>query len=525
LTRAISHCNFQLDVILFIGTAYRIDTGTAGDVAVPSATFTYEPDSSEPIYVNFSDHGLTQRARREARREDWLNRVRENTSNPSPAVHVAPIIAVKDKYHQESQLLRALRSNFTSNQFFLSGRKELKFLNAMTSGNKTPSIMVHGICDLRRTRSNQTSKEEIAVKHAVAFAFEILAKLNGDGTTTSIPIGRKECELLLIPFSNLPSSMAKILTVAAESDGFCHICALHNGKQYEERTSVSELREEVIEFMESHNSQELASFAVRWERNANFSVNKVMQRLSVTGFFGNPESCLLISDRLGLPWEFIRVNKKPIGILVQIAYTLEEHSDFDDYSCAGDVLHYGECSRESWESFPTLDDLVLEMGSCGERYGMLMVDAYNTTMSIDPTDHFDRTGFFSNHSRIVFVSGYIDSGSLTHKKFLETFHEVLNACGVIGARILTSNISISNDVASRIIDLFLETLAQQPLLTIPAILRYMRSSVDERISRKIAGNNDSSSLAELYELHAGVFQYCYHGKPNVTLCLNPVESS
>jgi hypothetical protein len=523
--RATSYFHSSLEVFLFIDTVHGINDRFIGDVVMPLSgiseciigeTNTFQVDPAR----RFLGYRLEQRARAEARKELWLQRAYPDLDHPSASVHISfPVVAVANTNYERSELLRFLKANYPN--AFISDMKGLNFLEALEQTGALANI-VYGVCNSPKARTTLDGQEpkEIAAKHAVAFAFEMLAKLHGANPSVA---GTIEEPPVAIITNDLPIGAARLLATEAESDGFCHICVFHNGKKYEESGKLARLLGQLVQTMESYNNAiDTCSFLIRCNqelrRDLNCPVNKVMQSLSATGFFGSQDSYLMISDKIGLPWEFLEVDGVSIGVSIQTIYTFEEGAAFvDSYACQGEVLRYGgqPSPIKSYRDFAALNFLAIEMKSCGTLYGLLLIDGHSISMPIqDPTFFFSRSAFFSDHNRIVFVNGRVDfTTSFTHEEFLDTLHRDLGACGVIGTRT-----AIDSNVANKIADLFLRTVRTQPTLTVPAILTSMRSWVNTKL-------DENPTDPDLPALYLAVFQYSYYGKPYATLQLRSIDDS
>lgn len=195
IERAISF--FNPDVILFVGIAGGIKDVSLGDVVISTKIYGYESGKTEETFkplpeVRLGTFSLEQRARAEARKTDWLTRL-SSVPSPTPKVFVAPITAgEKVVASAKSELFQFLRSNY--GDAVAVEMEGFGFLEAARVSQRVSALVIRGISDLvdntveadgeeqkeidSKTLADNREYQEIAVRHASAFSFAVLAKFS-----------------------------------------------------------------------------------------------------------------------------------------------------------------------------------------------------------------------------------------------------------------------------------------------------------------------------------------------------------
>lgn len=182
--RAIDY--FAPEIVLFVGVAGGVKDVALGDVVAATKVYGYESGKvaqsgflARPD-VGQSSYGLVQRAVAESRKKDWIQRIRgRNSLTTAPHVLVGAI-AAGEKVIAATRSAVYKRIHTTYNDTLAVEMEGRGFLQATYANRSIQALIIRGISDLLdgKNQADMSGSQEIAARHASAFAFEILAKLD-----------------------------------------------------------------------------------------------------------------------------------------------------------------------------------------------------------------------------------------------------------------------------------------------------------------------------------------------------------
>jgi nucleoside phosphorylase len=187
--RAIQY--FQPDVILFVGVAGGLKDVALGDVVVANKVYGYESGKDEVTFktrpdVMNSTYRLEQRARAEAKKGNWVKRIKL-TSSTKPRAFVGPVAAGgKVVASTKSATYKFIRDNY--NDALAVEMEGYGFLESVRVNPEIEALVIRGISDLidYKDIADITCSQETAAQNASAFAFEMLANFTPQGETQEI---------------------------------------------------------------------------------------------------------------------------------------------------------------------------------------------------------------------------------------------------------------------------------------------------------------------------------------------------
>lgn len=178
---------FQPHVVIFVGVAGGVKDVKVGDVVVATKVHSYE--SGKETEQNFlprpdtaqTSYRLLQQAQAVKRNTDWQQRIKGNTAKlrNKPRVFVGPI-ASGEKVLASARSALAQFLHSTYNDTLAVEMEAGGALKAIHANSSVEALVIRGISDVLDGKSTADAKgsQERAVRHASAFAFELLARLD-----------------------------------------------------------------------------------------------------------------------------------------------------------------------------------------------------------------------------------------------------------------------------------------------------------------------------------------------------------
>jgi nucleoside phosphorylase len=175
---------FHPEVMLFVGVAGGCKDVKPGDVVAATKIYGYESGKAEGGFfprpsIGNSTYRMEQRARAEARKPDWVQRLKGSPPQSVPTAYVGPIAAgEKVVASTRSSIAAFLREHY--NDTLAIEMEGYGFLQATRANSPIEALVIRGISDLLdgKREADAAQMQEFAARLASAFAFEILAKFD-----------------------------------------------------------------------------------------------------------------------------------------------------------------------------------------------------------------------------------------------------------------------------------------------------------------------------------------------------------
>jgi nucleoside phosphorylase len=517
--RAIQY--FKPKAILFIGIAGGVSQIKIGDVVAATKLYNYDQSLQQPE-ARESSHHLEQRARAEARKEDWLQRIMKDPLKINPLVRVAPIASTaKTTTEQDIDIAKHIQAYYADVLAVETGG--FGFLDAAHKSH-TPAIVIRGISHLISRRGKVVTEKTkiIAAQHASAFAFEMLSKLHGNIITIRIQMR---------PKNDFPSSIIRFVMTEID-DSYYRIRVYNNSCEYANcclsRKGFELSAKEHFDILKSDIAHDdlVAQLHRRvYQLQIYQPIAQMLNRLS--GNFKAGSAILEIYDhvKLGIAWESIKVNGIPLGVTYQIVRqdTISGiNITYSKEDCQGSILAHIKNQNPLWQSkyrhklYSDFQEFFSYLHGTSEQHGLIFIDVANDKELIekDPSTWIEYSEFLKGQASIVFVNGQLDfctSLKLDHQKFIRLF----NMHGVKG--VISTMKIMNNDFTGQVIEklfLLLEPQVESSPLTIPAILRNMREEAHDKLK-------DNPMNPAICSTYLAAFNYIYSGNPFTVLQLIP----
>ena len=526
---------FNPDVVLFVGIAGGRKGVSIGDVVASDKVYNYEsgrdeidfktrPEAERPSYK------LEQRARDIAR--SWKRRKQEAGTKDLPNA-VVGAIAAGESVVASTQSGTAQRLVQNYGDALAVEMEGYGFLGAAREVQGVSALVIRGISDLINGKevADQQGSQTLAAHHASAFAFELLAKLEGAAPPTGV--AEHKDSVTFDPDQTLPQYLTSLSLEAIDEGAYC--LRAHHGKQcLIETGEIVPLLAQLPTFIEADGNPEniVSTIDTCNEALKNAKTCPIGQFLRWLPHQANADNsgpaCLTIDDHtnLGIPWELLEVDEKPLGIALQTVRFCPAipEADIVEHCCRGGVLAYASASNQPWQTAYLFQrhaefyEFLGNLQTSKADYGLVYIDGLGLQAMLqkNPTVFIKRSHLFKSRASLVFVNGQIsfhESLSLSHAAFLTLFLRY-GAKGVIG-----SLRRVDIEAAQQVVEMFFDWLKKQSPdlpVTVPALLKQMRQQAYERLNEEVSG--------EACALYLATFLYVYYGNPRTLLHLTPADA-
>jgi len=532
---------FQPKVILFVGVAGGIKDVDVGDVVAATKIYSYDrgkvlADQTLPRpELGQASYELEQRAMAEARKEDWRSRIRSETQSDlpqrNPKVKVAPIAAgEKVIASRKAGIYEYLREYY--DDAIAVEMEGFGFLEAVRRRDeKVSTIVVRGISDLLEGKADFDAKgsQVLAACHASAFAFELLAKLDGEPSPESVGeyVGAAQIQF----DGTLPKGLVSFCVEKLAGGNEFYLHAHLEKQEFAKRGIVYPRLTELYDLLDTNQKPEAIISALD-DCNAEMQEQR---ECIIRQFFAwlqkqwtlspNAVTCLLIDDQteFEIPWELMELDGHPLGAVMQTVRcrTVEPETTPVQPCCEGQVLMYANPKYSELKSFQRchLSDFQQFLDNLQQPeadFGLVFIDGSSLPEPLTSlTARLKRSRLFKTRSSVVFVGGQLSLDGTDirrYRKFFTTFL-TYGAKGVVG----TLKAVEDNKTAQVVSSLFAE-YRKHPELTMPELLHRLRQQAAQRLEEEVLTDENGG-------FYLAAFMHVYYGNPMAILKLLFVEGA
>jgi nucleoside phosphorylase len=171
--------------VFLVGVAGGLKEVNIGDVVVATKVYGYESGKASNTFkprpeIGLSTYRMIQRAQAVARNQQWMQWIKP-VPQQSPRAKVAPI-AAGDKVinSTKSSIWKLLKQSY--GDALAVEMEGYGFLQAVYGNPNVDALIIRGISDLieGKSEADTVGSQELAARHASAFAFEVLSRLSQD---------------------------------------------------------------------------------------------------------------------------------------------------------------------------------------------------------------------------------------------------------------------------------------------------------------------------------------------------------